>query len=199
MAKVLVLYGTTEGQTARIAEVVADVVRERGHEPDTVDVRRAGGAVPADCTAVVVGAAVHMGKHDKRVVEFVRRNRDTLRRLPSAFYSVSLSAHGDVDEAQGYLEQFEDDTGWHPDTVALFAGALPYTRYGFLKRRMMKRIVQDKPGDLGVDTSRDYVYTEWDAVKRFAEDFATDLGEQDAPTDGARGGPGGRQRPPRAG
>jgi menaquinone-dependent protoporphyrinogen oxidase len=35
----------------------------------------------------------------------------------------------------------------------------------------MKKIARDKPGDLGTDTSRDYVYTEWDGVRRFAEDF----------------------------
>ena len=40
---------------------------------------------------------------------------------------------------------------------------------------MMKRIARDKPGNLGIDLSRDYVYTEWDGVKRFAEHFATDL------------------------
>ena len=36
----------------------------------------------------------------------------------------------------------------------------------------MKKIAKDKPGHLGLDISRDYVYTEWDAVKRFAEHFA---------------------------
>lgn len=40
---------------------------------------------------------------------------------------------------------------------------------------VMKKIVGDKPGHLGTDTSRDYVYTEWDAVKRFAEHFADRL------------------------
>ena len=39
----------------------------------------------------------------------------------------------------------------------------------------MKKIAQDKPGQLGTDTSRDYVYTEWDGVKRFAEDFVAGL------------------------
>ena len=43
----------------------------------------------------------------------------------------------------------------------------------FAKRHMMKRIARDKPGNLGTDTSRDYVYTEWDGVTRFAEDFLT--------------------------
>ena len=40
---------------------------------------------------------------------------------------------------------------------------------------MMKRIARGKPGDLGTDTSRDYVYTEWDGVRRFTEDFLDGL------------------------
>jgi len=57
-------------------------------------------------------------------VEFVQKNRDTLERLPSAFFSVSLAAHGDTEEAEGYVERFEQETGWRPARVALFGGAL---------------------------------------------------------------------------
>lgn len=39
----------------------------------------------------------------------------------------------------------------------------------------MKKIAHDKPGELGTDITRDYVYTERDGVKRFAEDFLADL------------------------
>ena len=175
MAKVLIPYGTTEGQTAKIAEVIAHVIQEMGHEAEAVDIKRLSHTVPDGYDAVIIGASIHMGKHDKRVVEFVQKNHDTLERLPSAFFSVSLAAHGDTQEAEGYVDQFEDETGWHPDKVAVFGGALRYTHYGFVKRRMMKRIAGAKPGHLGTDMSRDYVYTEWDAVKRFAEHFADKL------------------------
>lgn len=111
----------------------------------------------------MVGASIHMGKHDKHVVDFVLKNHDALARMPSAFFSTSLAAHGDTAEAEGYVEQFEQRTAWRPDRVALFGGALRYTQYGFIKRHMMKKIAGAKPGHLGTDLSRDYVYTEWDA------------------------------------
>lgn len=172
MTRVLVLYGTTEGQTGKIAEVIAEVLRDRGHAADCLDVKRFGASVPADWDAVIVGASIHMGKHDKHVVKFVERNLAALEQLPSAFFSVSLAAHGDTEEANRYIEEFEQGTGWQPEKVAMFSGALLYTQYGFLKRAVMKRIAKEKPGNLDVDTSHDYVYTEWDAVKRFAEHFA---------------------------
>lgn len=175
MSRVLIPYGTTEGQTAKIAEVIAGVIHERGHEADPVDIKSLSNAVPDGYDAVIIGASIHMGKHDKHVVEFVEKNHDTLARLPSAFFSVSLAAYGDTQEAEGYVDQFENETGWRPDKIALFGGALLYTQYGFIKRHMMKKIAKDKPGNLGLDLSRDYVYTEWDAVKRFAEHFADQL------------------------
>jgi menaquinone-dependent protoporphyrinogen oxidase len=40
---------------------------------------------------------------------------------------------------------------------------------------MMKKIASSKPGNLGTDVSRDYVYTEWDGVQRFTEDFLDEV------------------------
>jgi menaquinone-dependent protoporphyrinogen oxidase len=175
MVRTYVLYGTTEGQTATIAEYIADVIRHHGLEADTVDVKHAADTFPDGYDAVIIGASIHMGQHDKQVAQFVEKNRNTLERLPSAFFSVSLAAHGDREEAEGYVEQFEHETGWRPAHVALFGGALLYTQYGFFKRHMMKKIASEKPGNLGTDVSRDYVYTEWDGVRRFTEDFLTEL------------------------
>ena len=117
MSRVLIPYGTTEGQTAKIAEVLADVICEKAHEADAVEINSLVGPVLERYDAVIIGASIHMGKHGKHVVEFVRKNRDTLERLPSAFFSVSLAAEGDTKEADGYVEQFEDETGWRPDKV----------------------------------------------------------------------------------
>jgi len=177
--RIYIAYATKEGQTAKIADYIAEVVRAHGHEADTVDIGHTRDGVPAGCDGVIVGSSIHMGKHDKHAAAFVRRNREVLERVPSAFFSVSLAAHGDEAEAAGYVEEFETETGWRPAQVALFGGALPYTQYGFLTRHLMKKIVGDKPGNLGTDTSRDYVYTEWDGVRRFAEDFLAQLPSAD--------------------
>lgn len=49
-----------------------------------------------------------------------------------------------------------------------------YTQYGFVKRWIMRKIARDK-GNPDTDTSRDYVYTDWDSVRRFAEGFLETL------------------------
>ena len=171
MTKILIGYGTTEGQTARIAHHLAEAVRSHGLEAQVLDLKGSKDVPLEGYDAVIVGGSIHMGKHEEYVVDFVRKNRAALERLPSAFFSVSLAAHGDVDNARAYVENFEQETGWRPTQVGLFSGALLYRQYGFLKRLMMKKIVTDKPGSLSTDTSRDHVYTDWDEVKRFAKVF----------------------------
>jgi len=53
--------------------------------------------------------------------------------------------------------------------VMVFAGATPYTRYGWFVRFMMRNIARRR--GLGTDTSRDYEYTDWQAVEQFARDL----------------------------
>ena len=170
MKRILIPYGTTEGLTAQISEYVADVVWGQGHEADAVDLKGSVDPEPDGYDAVIVGASIHMGKHEDYVLDFDRKNRDELGRLPSAFFSVSMAAHDNPEEAEGYIEEFVQETGWRPAKVGLFGGALLYTQYGFIKRHMMKKIARDK-GNPDTDTSRDYVYTEWENVKHFAEEF----------------------------
>ena len=180
MAKILIPYGTTEGQTARIAEYISDVLQAHGHEAETLDLKHADHDLPNGYDGVIVGASIHTGKHEGYVADFVRRNKVALENLPAAFFSVSLSAHGDPEEAEKRVAEFEDSTDWHPAKVALFGGALLYTQYGFLKRTVMKKIVSSQ-GSADTDTGRDYIYTEWDGVRRFAEEFMAVLDRKPAP------------------
>jgi menaquinone-dependent protoporphyrinogen oxidase len=187
MNRILIPYGTIEGQTARIAEHLAGVIRSQGHEAHPVDLKRSPAPDPAGYDAVIVGASVHMGKHERSVLDFVRQHRAALERLPSAFFSVSLAAHGDGEAARkevaGYVEKFVAETGWRPPKVGLFAGALLYTKYGFFTRWIMRRIARRK-GSPDLDTSRDYVYTDWDGVRRFAEEFLGTLVREEARSEG---------------
>ena len=136
-------YGTVEGQTAQIAEYIAELIRAHGHQAETADLKHAGDTLPDGYDGVIVAASVHMGKHEGHVTDFVKKNRGELERLPSALVSVSLAAHGDEENAEGYVAKFEEETGWRPAHVGLFAGALLYTHYGFIKKH---RDEEDRQG-----------------------------------------------------
>jgi menaquinone-dependent protoporphyrinogen oxidase len=71
------------------------------------------------------------------------------------------------------LERFFEKTGWQPRFAKPIAGALPYTRYGPLKRFVMKRIVKNMGGP--TDTSRDYEFTNFAAVDDCVRRFVASL------------------------
>ncbi|MFD1512649.1 flavodoxin domain-containing protein [Halomarina rubra] len=178
MASILLVYGTSEGQTERVAHHLAGVFTGHGHTVDLVHGERLPeGLDTAEYDAVVVGDPIHLGRHHGYVRAFVERHRETLNDGYSAFFQLSLSAASDDPEhvaaAEALATEFLDATGWHPDHVASFAGALAYSQYGLLKRVLMRRIARKEGGD--TDTSRDYEYTDWDAVTAFAEAIAADL------------------------
>ncbi|MFP8952765.1 flavodoxin domain-containing protein [Natrialbaceae archaeon A-arb3/5] len=176
--RILICYGSSEGQTASIAERIGDVLEDEGHEvvlvhakhpPSDFDIGASDGAL--------VGASIHMGSHQRYVTEFVRRHVDELNRLPSAFFSVSLTAAGDDVESEKTTHELIDafcaETGWEPNRTLAVAGALRYSQYGLLKRFVMRRIAGKAGGD--TETSRDHEYTDWDEVETFAREFGTDV------------------------
>ncbi len=177
MSRILLLYATTEGQTGLIAERMAHTLREKGHSVDMLPADTDPARLdPAAYDGVMIGASIHYGHHPAFLRTLVRRYRSALAGRPSGFFSVSLSAGGprpNPAAAQRYMDKFLRKTGWQPQMTASFAGAVKYSVYGPIKRRVMIVFVGLGGGE--TDTSRDYEYTDWDAVERFAGEFAQRL------------------------
>ena len=185
MKAVAVLYATREGQTRRIAEHVAATLRARGFAVDAVDVARDAAANfdASRYAAAVVAASVHIGRHEREMVEFVKARRAALERMPSAFLSVSLSEAGAEDahataerreraaaNVKAMVDAFLRETGWNPTHVHPVAGALLYRQYGTIVRLVMRFIARQAGAT--TDTSRDHEYTNWQALDRFADELA---------------------------
>jgi menaquinone-dependent protoporphyrinogen oxidase len=170
--EVPIFYATTEGQTCRIATYLAYALRKRGVDSVAIDMSSPA-AEQINWSAVraaIVGASLHGGKHQRAAGDFVKAHAGDLNGRPSAFFSVSLSAGSKqarvVEAARRLAEAFPSARGWQPDRVVCFAGRLAYTKYGFFKRFIMKKIARKEGAP--VDTSRDYEFTNWADVTAFA-------------------------------
>lgn len=177
--RILILYGSQYGQTAKIAGRLARQLAERGH---AVELFR-GDAPPAGLDlgrydAAIIGASVIRGHFQKYVRRFVATHRDALNRMPSAFFSVSGSERSvHVEErakVRALIQDFLTGTRWSPLLTVSLAGAVSYTKYGLVVRYVMKRISRREGGS--TDTSRDHEYTDWRQVDRFGDDFASIIG-----------------------
>ena len=176
MCEVPVFYATTDGQTRLIAEYLARAFRSLGLESAALDVANvaAWSVDRGGVRAVVLGASVHAGKHQSTAAKFVAAHRQWLNQLPSAFFSVSLSVasanQAEVEAARALARTFLEETGWHPTRVVCFAGRLAYTRYGWLKRMLMRRIARNEGGP--TDTRRDHELTNFADVAALATGMA---------------------------
>jgi len=175
MARVLIVNGSSAGQTGKITGRIAQRLRDQNHAVVVVD----GAHLPDNFSvegfdAAVIGAPVRMMKYPRPIIEFAKSNRAFLERVPSAFFSVCMAAASSLPDkrrqAQTWNESFFNETGWRPRLAPTFAGALHYRKYNFLLRFMMKRIARSE--GVSTDTSRDHEYTDWEAVSRFADELA---------------------------
>jgi menaquinone-dependent protoporphyrinogen oxidase len=81
MSHILIAYDTTEGQTRKIAQRMADAVAGAGHEVQLNDIRKLPSGFSVDqFDAAVVGASIHLGKHSRQFTEFVVRYRTNLEK-----------------------------------------------------------------------------------------------------------------------
>ena len=174
MKSVLVIYGTTEGQTRKIAEFITDALKARGAEVELVDSasERAAQVQPVYAAAIVCGS-LHQSRFQSSLLHFLKANQGWLAGIPTVFIAVSLTAALDDDQSRAELQKLAEafcaEAAWTPATTRQVAGALRYSQYDYFKRLIMKLIARQHGDD--TDTSHDYEYTDWDDLTRFVEAF----------------------------
>ena len=170
--KVLIAYATTEGQTRKIAEKIANQVRELGHVAELVDIDRKHRDIDVDdFNAVIVAASVHQHDHQDAIEVFVDACRAALNTKPTMFLSVSLSAAFDEGrrEAQDCIASFIEQTGWTPSVSLPVAGALRNEGYDYFQQQILEHVVlKNRKVD---HPEQDHEFTDWKALADAVEAF----------------------------
>jgi menaquinone-dependent protoporphyrinogen oxidase len=169
--RILIAYGTTEGQTRKIAKAVAVRVQELGHDAHLFDTASLEAVDIVAYDKVLVAASVHHERHQGSVEVFVMTSLAELQNRPTLFLSVSLAAAfpEGVPDAQRYADAFLDSTGWKPTTSLLVAGALRYDEYDYFKAQIIEHVVlkcREVQGAKG-----DYEFTNWENLFRAVDSF----------------------------
>lgn len=174
MKTVLVIYGSTDGQTRKIAGFVAEALQTRGLKVDLIDsATPSAEAVQPRHAAAVLAGSLHEHLHQRALQHFVQKNVGWLNTIPTLFLSVSLEAAMpdavDRHQARHHLQCFLDATGLQPLRAEPVAGALRYTQYDWMRRTMVKLIARQMGAS--TDTAHDCEYTDWDALERTVDEF----------------------------
>lgn len=170
---VLIIFGTVEGHTRKIARNLSATVQSLGHQATVFDAGDLGDVDLDVADAIIVCAPVHIGTFPTAIAHWLKTKAGKLAELPSAFVSVSLAAASPFPEEhaeiQKITEKLFETTGWRPMMVHQAAGALKYPEYDFLKRLLMKHIAYREGGP--TDVTKDHEFTNWNALAAFAEGF----------------------------
>lgn len=173
MAKILIVYSTTDGHTQRICERIKQMLEKEGHEivlatiADVVD-------FDADLfDKIVIGASIRYGRHRPAVYDFIKRHREQLDSMPNAFFSVNVVARKpekNQPETNPYLQKFLRQISWQPQHVAVFAGKINYPIYTFWDRQIIRLIMWMTGGPTDPDAVVEF--TDWNKVDDFGRVIA---------------------------
>ncbi len=173
MAKILIVYSSTDGHTRTICDRLRDILDAQGHQASLVPVAKAADADLERYDKIVVGASIRYGKHSPLVVDFIARNARLLNRKASAFFSVNVVARKPAKnrpDTNPYVRKLLRKIAWRPAEAAVFAGKIDYPRYGFLDRLVIRGIMWLTGGP--TDPKAVVEFTDWRQVEAFGSVIA---------------------------
>ncbi|NTV13233.1 MAG: menaquinone-dependent protoporphyrinogen IX dehydrogenase [Desulfobulbaceae bacterium] len=168
MAKILLIYATTDGHTLEICQRLKEVIEQAGQRVQLQSITDAA-TLDLECfDKIVLGASIRYGKHSRQVYDFIERNRQILDRKPNGFFSVNVVARKPEKsrpETNPYLLKFLKQISWQPKQLAVFGGKLDYPSYRYWDRQMIRAIMWMTKGPTAPDTVVEY--TDWQQVEAF--------------------------------
>jgi menaquinone-dependent protoporphyrinogen oxidase len=170
MARILILYSTTDGHTKLICTRLKQVIEVQNHQ---VMMFSLDDNLEVDITSfdkIVLGASIRYGKHSRLVYEFIKTNEGVLASKPNAFFSVSVVARKpqrSTPETNPYVKKFLNQIPWKPREVAVFAGKIDYPRYRFWDRQIIRFIMWMTKGPTDPDSIVEF--TNWNQVESFGK------------------------------
>lgn len=151
MAKILIIYSTTDGHTREICRRLQQVIEKQAHMVTLLSIADEPNIDLQPFDKVVLGASIRYGKHSRQVYEFIKRNEQILDSKPNAFFSVNVVARKpekNQPATNPYLIKFLKQISWRPKELAVFCR----------KNRLSKVSLLGRADDTGdhVDDKRAY-------------------------------------------
>ena len=172
--RILIVFGTTDGHTAKVATAISNTLRAEGADVDLVQARPGGpDPNPADYAAVIVAGSVHTAATSGRYGAGCARTRRASTAGRTAFVSVCLGilerTAASEAELAGIMENFFETTQWMPSVRKSSPARCPTRATPGSSDWSFDSSSATRDGQ--ADSSRDYEYTDWNDVRDFARHF----------------------------
>jgi menaquinone-dependent protoporphyrinogen oxidase len=170
MAKITIIYSSTDGHTRVICQRLQQVIENRGNRVILVSIDDVTEIDLTSSDKIVVGASIRYGKHNLKIYQFIKQNFEILDSKPNAFFSVNVVARKpdkNQPETNPYLRKFLKQISWQPQKLAVFAGKIDYQRYRFWDRLLIRLIMWMTGGPTDPETNIEF--TNWNQVEDFGK------------------------------
>lgn len=170
MAKILIIYSSTDGHTKEICVRLQQIVENQHNQVTLVSVNDENRIDLNSFDKIVIGASIRYGKHNKKIYEFIKNNQRVLDSKSNAFFSVNVVARKpekNKPETNPYLQKFLKQITWKPKNLAVFAGKIEYRKYKFWDRFMIRLIMWMTDGP--TDPKANIEFTNWSQVESFGQ------------------------------
>ena len=158
--KALVAYGSKRGSTAEIAERIGETLRQKGWQADVLDAGYVNDLSPY--TKIILGSSIYIGMWHKGAAAFLKKNAETLEKLPVWLFVSGPTGEGDpVEQMDGRLYPKSLQAlilGLNVQAATCFGGKLVMEKLNFLERWIAKKVKSPR-GD----------YRNWRDIERWAE------------------------------
>lgn len=170
--KVLIVFETKEGQTAKIVRHIKTILNNAEHEVRLVNVSNKRVQVSfRDVHKVILAAPVHERRHPKAFEVFLSTGQKTLNAHDTLLLSVSLKAAfaGCVQEAEDYVIEMEMRTGFTAKRKLLVPGAVRRGSYDYFSSQILRYVVL--AGQEPLIGDKDHEFTDWPSLEAEVFDF----------------------------
>jgi len=162
---VLIAYATRMGSTEEVALKLAEALRGKGWTADVQPAKAIRSLEPY--SAVVLGAALYMGRLHKDARRFLTTHRDALLKLPVSLFVLGPVQNDEMDwtGARQQLEREFNRFPWfHPVVQSLVGGKFDPAKLGF-PFSLIPALRKMPPSDV----------RNWAAVQAFGDDLVAKL------------------------
>ena len=169
--KSLIIYSSTDGQTKKICSFIIKYLKNKIFF-DLVTIDEAFSLNLKNYEKIIIGASIRYGRYNSKLFKLVNKNLNILENKDCSFFSVNVVARKpekNTPETNPYIEKFLLNSKWKPKKISVFAGKVDYPNYNFLNKIIIRFIMYITKGP--TDTSQSYEFTDWDKVRKFAEEI----------------------------
>lgn len=164
--KILVAYGSKRGSTAEVAEKIGAILRQKGLQVDVLDAGTVKELAPYN--KIILGSSIYIGRWHKKAVHFLKKNIESLEKLPVWLFICGPTGPGNpIEQMDGWfypksLQQVIERI--HPRDITCFGGKLVLKTLNPFEKWIINK-VKAPEGD----------FRDWQAVSSWVDTIREEL------------------------